>query len=248
LEKASAVAVFHNEAYNVIKTYFPCFKSKGYIVPQGVDIINHTNGHHVLRGKYGLNINDIIFLIVAGIRPVKNIGFALDAFIEIEKKVPDVKLLLAGPVIDNEEAQRVLISGERLSCFRYLGEKTNNEIRKLMHVSDVLINTSLHEGMPGAVLEAMAEKLPVLATLTSGNNVLVDDGKNGFLVPLGQKDKMIEAAIKLAIDKTLRQNMGNYGRQIVKSDYSVKQEIDLYTQIYDKVLTGQKDLKDSIDT
>ncbi len=65
-------------------------------------------------------------------------------------------MILIGPVLDREEASRILTLGETLSCFEYLGERPHEEVQKFIAASDVFLNTSLNEGMPGAVLEAMA--------------------------------------------------------------------------------------------
>ncbi len=235
IEKASAVIAFHDEAYNFIKSLFPHFEKKFHVIPQGVEILRHDNDTENVRRQYGLNNNDVVFLIVSGIRQVKNIGYALDAFRDIEMAIPDAKLLLVGSVIEEDEAARVFEISESLSSFQYLGEKTHNEVRQLMSAADILFNTSLHEGMPASVLEAMAEDLPVLATDTSGNRSLVEDGRNGFLVSLDNKKELVEAAVRLAADKTLHNSMGSCAVQIVKDHYSIEQELDSYEKVYDIV-------------
>jgi len=239
VEKASALVVFHNEVYNFLKTYFKHAEEKFYVVPQGVDIAKHHQDRSTIRTKYGINAGDVAFLMVSGIRPVKNIGYAIDAFSVMKKQFPDAKLFLIGPVIDDKEAGRILTSGKNLTGFIYLGEKPNNEVRELMWASDVFLNTSFNEGMPGAVLEAMAEGLPVLATRVSGNSSLIKEGENGLLVPLDNREELVSSAIKLADDKSLRNKLGSAGRQLVALNHSVKQEIDQYERIYDVILKKQ---------
>jgi glycosyltransferase involved in cell wall biosynthesis len=235
VDMASALVVFHNEAYNSLKTYFKHAEKKFYVVPQGVDITKHQHDRSTVRTKYGINTNDVVFLMVSGIRPVKNIGYAIEAFSVMKKQFPDAKLFLIGPVIDDKEGERVLGRKKKLTGFIYLGEKPNNEVRELMSAADVFLNTSFNEGMPGAVLEAMAEGLPVLATRVPGNSSLIRDGGNGFLVPLNNREELISSAIRLAADKSLRNKLGNVGRQLVASEHSVKQEIDRYERIYDVI-------------
>ncbi len=202
------------------------------MVPQGLDIIQQEEGRDDIRRKYGLDINWKIFLMVAGIRPVKNIIYAMDVFSEVYKKAPDIKLVLIGPAIDRDEVQKVFDSGKNRSCFQYLGERRPEEVRKIMYASDVFLNTSLHEGMPGTVMEAMAEGLPVLASKTTGNSALVKHLQSGLLVPIQERELFIDAAVELSCDEKLRQDMGTCGRKLVKRHYSIKQEIDKYIEIY----------------
>lgn len=105
-----------------------------------------------------------------------------------------------------------------------------------MAASDIFLNTSLDEGMPGAVLEAMAEGLPILASFIEGNRSLVVDGVNGLLFPVNKKEDLTEAAIRLAQDQPLRRRMGEMGRQIVRTRHSVDLELDRYEEVYRRLL------------
>jgi len=238
IERAAALIVFHDAAYAALKIKFPKYASKIHINPQGIELINHVTTRSAVRGKHGLASDDIIFLMASGIRPVKNIGYALEAFAEIEKKIPRARLLLTGAELDTREASRIMKTGARLSRFSYLGQLSYDEMRRLMFASDVFLNTSLHEGMSGAVLEAMAESLPVVATLIPGNRALVQEGENGYLVPLDAPQQFIDAACSLAGDKKLRAAMGASGKKRA-AQYTVAKELDGYERIYRKVLGAE---------
>jgi glycosyltransferase involved in cell wall biosynthesis len=105
-----------------------------------------------------------------------------------------------------------------------------------MYASDIFLNTSINEGMSGAILEAMAESLPVIATRNSGNAALVDNNENGFLVLLNDQEDLIEKLLRLISDKELRNNMGAKGRDKVEKYYTSEQEIDRLLKVYEKVL------------
>jgi glycosyltransferase involved in cell wall biosynthesis len=238
LDMAAAIVVFHDAAYAALQVRFPQYASKMHINPQGIDLIMHATTREAVREKHGLTADDIIFLMASGMRPVKNIGYALEAFAEIEKKMPRARLVLAGPELDSNEAARIRTSAERLSRFVYLGQLPHAEIRRLMFASDVFVNTSLHEGMPGAVLEAMAESLPLIATATAGNTQLVEDGVNGLLVGLDAREELVSAAFRLVANPNLRAELGNRGKQKA-AQYPVARELDGYEILYKKVLSTQ---------
>ena len=105
-----------------------------------------------------------------------------------------------------------------------------------MAASDIFLNTSLNEGMPGAVLEAMAEGLPILASAITGNRSLVVEGKNGLFFPVDRREELVRAAIRLASDRSLRKRMGEASRQIAATNYSIERELDGYQRVYNYLL------------
>lgn len=236
MDRAAALVVFHDAAYAALQLRFPGYAYKMHVNPQGIELLKHATTREAVREKHGLGRDDIVFLMASGIRPVKNIGYALEAFAEIEKKIPSARLVLAGAELDTHEASRIMKIGERLSRFVYLREQPYDEMRRLMFASDVFLNTSLQEGMSGAVLEAMAEGLPVIATLIPGNRVLVQEGVNGYLVSLEAPQQLIDAAWNLAENRTLRSDMGSFAKKRA-AQYTAAQEIDGYERLYKKVLS-----------
>ena len=87
-----------------------------------------------------------------------------------------------------------------------------------------------------AVLEAMAEGLPVVASDVTGNRALVVNEENGLLFPVGDKEALIRAALRLIEDQALRNRMGNAGKTRVFNQYSVDQEINAYLGLYEQLL------------
>ena len=174
--------------------------------------------------------------MVASLRPVKHLTMAIEAFLAVEKDAPNVSLLLIGPILDEKESGRILRLGNKLRCFTYLGERPPDEVRRYMQSADVFLNTSLNEGMPGAVLEAMAEGLPVLASDVTGNRTLVVHEKNGLLFPVADVRALMEAACRLIRDEALRKRLGRAGSALALSHYSVEREVDGYRRIYEELL------------
>jgi glycosyltransferase involved in cell wall biosynthesis len=238
LEKARALVVFHEEAREALENCLPEVAEKIQVIAQGVIPPPVRQDIEHLRKELGFGPENIVFLMVSSIRPVKNLEAALLAFSELEKGAPNVRLILIGPVLDEGEASRILKLGERLSCFEYLGEKPHEEVQVFMTASDVFLNTSLNEGMPGAVLEAMASRLPVLASDITGNRSLVTDGENGLLFPAESTGLLVQAVLTLTKDERLRRKMGEAGRQKVEMHHSVEKELDQYERLYQKLLEG----------
>jgi glycosyltransferase involved in cell wall biosynthesis len=237
LLRAAGLVVFHDEAYGVLKATHPSVTEKVSVIPQGVAVFQDRLDRSSVRAEFSLNENDLVFMTVSGIRPVKNIGYALDAFAQIKKQVSNAMLLLVGPVIDKDEARRVLERGEREQPgFIYLGDQPHIVVKSLLSAADIYLNTSFHEGMSGAVLEAMASGLPVLATRVPGNRSLIRNNQNGLLVDLDNPKELVHAALKLASDKSLRKRLGDRGRQLASGYHSIEEEIDRYEDLYETIL------------
>jgi glycosyltransferase involved in cell wall biosynthesis len=236
LMKASGLVVFHDEAYQSLETKYQGVVERVRVIPQGVEIISNHVDRDSIRAKYSFHEDDLVFIMVSGIRPVKNIGYGLDAFSEIRKQVRDARLLLLGPIMDENEADRVLAAGEQLRGFTYLGDRSPAEVRDLMSCADIFVNTSLNEGMSGAMLEAMAEGLPVLATRVAGNRSLIRDRENGLLVGLDNREELVRATLELAGNKSLRDKLGEGGKKTVLQYHSIEQEIDRYEALYRDLL------------
>jgi glycosyltransferase involved in cell wall biosynthesis len=236
LNKSSAIITFNSFAKNLLLELSPSFSEKVYIIPQAVELMTWNESRNSIRNKYEYTEKDVIILMAGGIRKIKNLEYSLDACFEIEKENPHIKLILAGPVIEQDSADQILSKGKELKCFSYLGELSQHETRRLMYASDIFLNTSISEGMSGAILEAMAESLPVIATRNSGNAALVDNNENGFLVLLNDQEDLIEKLMCLISDKELRNNMGAKGREKVEKYYTSEQEIDRLLKVYEKVL------------
>ncbi len=240
LERAGALVVFHGEALESLKQCLPSVQGKMEVIPQGVAPSGKNRDSRRLREEKEIGAQEIVFLMVSSIRPVKNVGAGIGALFEVEKQVPNVKLVLIGPIQDHEEARRVLDLGSRLKCFRYLGETSPFEVREWMAAADVFLNTSLSEGMPGAVLEAMAEGLPILASSVTGNCSLVFDNENGLLFSVENREDLIRAAIRLSRDRGLRKQLGKAGQERVAAHHPIERELDRYQSLYHRLLARER--------
>jgi glycosyltransferase involved in cell wall biosynthesis len=236
LGKAGAIVTFHEEARQAVSGSFPHLRPRLELIPQGVSVREKGTDLPALRERFGLEPDAVVFLMVAGLRSVKNIPCGLKAFTRIEAAFPGAVLLLAGPVMEQAEADRIREMGRALRNFRYLGELPPESIRDLMACSDIFLNTSYHEGMPGAVLEAMAEGLPVLASDATGNRTLVRDGESGFLFPVDDGEALAERALRLCADPALGRRIGATGRRIIEKEHSLDAELDRYEAVYGRLM------------
>jgi glycosyltransferase involved in cell wall biosynthesis len=98
--------------------------------------------------------------------------------------------------------------------------------------ADIFVYPSYHEGMPMAIIEAMACGLPVVGTRVGGIPDLIQDGVNGILVDPASPDQLAEALIKIASDPQLSFSMQKNGAKIANERYDIKQHVAKLVEIY----------------
>jgi glycosyltransferase involved in cell wall biosynthesis len=118
---------------------------------------------------------------------------------------------------------------------QFLGWQSREQLVDLYKWSNLFLFPSRHEGMPNAVLEAMASGLPVVATRISGSEELVVDGETGFLIPSEDVKSLQSALRKLLIDPALRKTMGFASRHRVEKYYSWDNAARQYAYLLERV-------------
>jgi len=117
----------------------------------------------------------------------------------------------------------------------FLGWQSREQIMESYKQANVFLFPSRHEGMPNAILEAMASGLPVIATCIAGNEELVIEGQTGYLVPAEDIEILQDALKKILNDSVLRQQMGDASRRRVEDNYSWESTAQQYALLLEKV-------------
>jgi glycosyltransferase involved in cell wall biosynthesis len=115
---------------------------------------------------------------------------------------------------------RVQLAGER------------NDVRELLAAADIFVLSSVSEGLPVSVLEAMAAELPVVASRVGGVPELVADGENGFLVPPRAPDELAAAIGRLVEDRDLRRRLGAVGRVRAETRFNLNSFQRAHLELY----------------
>lgn len=110
------------------------------------------------------------------------------------------------------------------------------DVPDVMRGLDAFALPSLAEGISNTILEAMAAKLPVLATRVGGNAELVAEGQTGLLVPAGDVEAMAKGIVDLASNPRQAHAMGAVGRRRVVEQFSLPAMVDTYRKLYDRLL------------
>lgn len=166
--------------------------------------------------------------------PVKNHPLLLRTVARLASRYPALEAVLVGDgplrLTFERMASELGIAGK--ICF--LG--TRRDIPSILRSFDIAVLTSDSEGLSNAILEAMAAGLPVIATRVGGNPELVDDGKTGFLFPVGSDDAFAAAIEKLINNADLRLHMGMEARTRAVERYRTSSVIERLKTLYTSLL------------
>jgi len=127
-----------------------------------------------------------------------------------------------------------------LPNLRNLGRIPDEGMPELYRNSDILLFPSVREGFGLVPAEAMSCGLPVVATNCSSLPELIDEGKGGFLCPLGDVNSFAGKINLLADNPELRHEMGNYNRAKVERMFTLDRMVDEYGKLFDEVLSTAK--------
>ncbi|MDR0169666.1 glycosyltransferase family 4 protein [Bacillus paranthracis] len=187
------------------------------------------------RNELKLNEKDFVILCVAELNDNKNHKQLLEAMNILRHKYENIKCLIVGMGEDYQSLQDEVNQLDLNKIVKFLGFR--KDIVELLAISSVVTLFSKREGLPKALLEALAAAKPIIATDVRGNRDLVIDGKNGYLVPVSDVNKTVQAFEKL-IDKSVDAlEMGNASLALAN-----KYDLDTIMCQMDKIYTKSVNL------
>jgi glycosyltransferase involved in cell wall biosynthesis len=184
------------------------------MIPNAVDLTRFAP-RAVTARKPGEPVN---VAYVGRIRPVKGVSVLVAAWPKVVQG-SSARLLIAGEGAEREALAQSTRDNGVGDTVEFLGEV--GDVPGVLARADIYVQPSFQEGLPNAVLEAMAMGLPIVATRVSGNEDVVADGDNGLLVPPGDPDALAAALRRLIADPALALRMGRRSREIVESRFSL---------------------------
>jgi len=202
----------------------------------GVDLNKYKtddeNKRRKAREKLGLKNEDICILTVGELIERKN---HIQIIKSIEKlKKDNVFCYLVGQGKLEEELKKYVKTRGLDNNIKFLGFQ--KDIPELLAACDVFCLMSFQEGLPRCIMEAMAAGKPIIATDVRGNRDLIQDGKNGILVPVKDYEATARAIERLSEDKMLREKMGLESLRLIR-EYSIEKVLEEMHEIYNFYLT-----------
>ena len=175
-----------------------------------------------------------VLVHVSNFRPVKNAAQVVEIFYRLKQKGFAVKLLLVGDGPDRMPAEHLARERGVYEDIRFMGKQ--EAVEEILSISDVFIMPSGSETFGLAALEAMACGVPVVASNIGGLPELVEDGKTGYLCPLGDLEAFASRIEQIITNDALQQTLGDAARERAVVQFANERIIPMYEAFYERTM------------
>jgi glycosyltransferase involved in cell wall biosynthesis len=200
------------------------------VVPNGVAVQAFDYDRGTARQELGVGREEFVIGTIGRLEPEKDQKTLLDVFRLIRAKHPNVRLIIAG---DGSMAAELRAHAERVGvadATSFLGYR--RDIARLLAAMDIFVLTSVREGLPISLIEAMAARRPVVASNIGSIRDLVQEDRTGLLAPAQDTAAFAAAIERLMRAPDLRQRLVEAGRDSVEASFSLPAVIGAYETLY----------------
>nr|XP_006209595.2 glycosyltransferase 1 domain-containing protein 1 isoform X1 [Vicugna pacos] len=230
LEEARFAVAFTESMKETAQTQWPHAKGKIFVQSQGISTVPNAafNWNSFLRrSEINQSADHLhVFLLICGLRRVKDPLYLVDAFSEWHQEEPSVYMMIVGPEVDPVFTREVEAKVKRTPGVRLMGEMAQEDLHAVVKNCFAVVNSSVSEGMSAAILEAMDLEVPVLARNIPGNAAVVTHEVTGLL--FSDPQEFVQLAKRLVSDPALEKEVVANGRDYVRMYHSWQAERDTY--------------------
>lgn len=180
---------------------------------------------------------DPIFLTVGRYVPAKAQQDLISAMEYLRDEYPDAHLLVVGWGELEDELRATVTERGLTENVTIVGRVPSEDIPEYYALADVFVSSSVREGLPIAILEAMAASLPVVATTISGVQEVVNNGETGLLVPPNSPEELANTMIQAA---STQEPLGEHGYDRVLDRFNVRETSRLHMKLYQELSDGRE--------
>jgi len=207
--------------------------AKLFYIPNGVDTAVFGNPNRIraeTMSEFGWKEADPFIISVGRLEPEKNYELLIRAVERLRARFPAIRCLLVGEGRSREQLVSLAESLDLGDRVKLAGAR--DDIADLLGAADIFVLSSFKEGLPVALLEAMAAGKGIVATSVGGIPEAIRGGENGFLVPSGDLDALAEAIGRLAADTALRERLGRAARAEAMRAYAIEKIVRRIEELY----------------
>jgi len=218
-----ASGIGHPSQYRVLRSGID---ASLYVAPVGA--------RERLRATLGVAPQDVLVGSIANFKPQKGPLDFIEAARRARSSEPRLRFFMAGDGALRPAVERAIVDADLGGAVHLLGWR--DDVPELLASMDILLLTSLFEGLPRVVLQAMAASVPVVATDTGGVAEVVIERETGRLVPPGVPAAAAEAIVALARDEGMRRRIATAARSRLGDEFDNRRMVRDLEALYDEVL------------
>jgi len=212
-------------------------KGKVVKIPNGVNIALFHPVSDLQKEDLKRRFNFPLFptlIYVGRLESGKGLAMLLKAWQRVVKVKQESYLLIVGDGSQKESLINLAKELEITESVKFAGEVCN--VNEYLQTSESFVLPSSAEGLPNALLEAMATELPVVATKIGGVEEVIENRKNGFLFEPGNVDQLAKGIITLLSQGELAHKLGQQARRTIVENYSIGRVAQEYLRLYEEMI------------
>jgi glycosyltransferase involved in cell wall biosynthesis len=209
------------------------------VIPSGIDFSAFEedslglNSKDYLHREFSFAVDDYLVGIVAHLADHKGHQYLIQAAKILKEQAPKIKTIIVGEGPLSLELNRQAKELDVEDIVFFLGFR--EDIPKILCSLDLFVLSSYLEGMGSSILDAMASRLPVVATNAGGIPEVVIHGETGLLVPPRNPSALARAILKLYSNRTLASRLGQKGYELVHRRFSAEAMADKVVRLYERI-------------
>lgn len=206
------------------------------VIPNGIDLsmFKTVKNPGALRKRLGLEADVPIMLTVGRMDPEKRLDFIVEAFDLIADRVPNAHLVFAGDGSARKHVEEKANSTRAKDRIHFLGMVNRADLPDIFHDANVFLSASTTEVHPISVIEAIASGLPFVAVHDEAFEGMLEDGQNGYAVPLDVK-KYADVLADLLPDRERLKRFGMHSTELSEK-YSIEAQVKALEKLYTEAI------------
>jgi len=206
------------------------------VVPNFIDPRRYEASRHLPGARRWARDGERVLVHVSNFRPVKRVLDVVRVHEQLIRSGQRVRLLLVGEGPDRPKVEHYCRESGICDSITFVGGVQS--VEELLVGADLFLLPSETESFGLAALEALSCEVPVIATRVGGLPEVVDEGRTGYLLPVGDVDAMAETAARLLADDELRLRLAREGRRQAVERFAEDDIVRRYRDLYRRTLEG----------
>jgi glycosyltransferase involved in cell wall biosynthesis len=236
----TVITISERQRTDIVERFAIAPSQKVVVVPLGLELdslLALPVPREAAADRFGFPAGHILFGYVGRLVPIKDLQTLLDAYAMVAGR-GDVGLIIAGDGDMRAELEKTARRNQIAGHLRFVGWQT--DLCAVYRALDVVVLSSLNEGTPVTLIEAMAAGLPAVSTAVGGVPDIVADGETGLLVPPRDPERMARAMMTLAEHPSLRRQLGSTARERVQGRFDAERLISDLASLYDRAIREKR--------
>jgi glycosyltransferase involved in cell wall biosynthesis len=217
--------------------------SKLVTIYNGVDLSHferpdRRNPYDEIRREFGAPADAKFLTTVAVLRELKGIQFMIRALPKILQKFPNTYYVIVGDGDYKDDLMREVEQAGVKERVIFAGQRSN--VADFLNASEIFILPTLTEALPTVLAEAMAARLPIIASAVGGIPEMITDGENGILLPPADTEALADACLRLLFDEEAAKSMGDAGWSVANQRFNIRVQAEQLRGLYLKLIAASR--------